>query len=793
MRRWRFGRRPRLAVAALAAPAALSALSAITPLLAFLLLDRLYPFPYAALRRPPAVVVEAADGTPLRFFLPADERWRLPLPLAEMGPDLPRAVVAAEDRRFGHHPGVDPLAIVRAAWQDLRAGRVVSGASTLPMQLARLADPAPRTLASKLREGFRALQLTWHRRPGELLADYLNLAPYGGNLEGVGAAAWFYFGKRPQQLSPGEIALLVALPRSPRRFDPTVDAAAARAARDRVLERLGAAGVFTRDQVSDARRQPVPTRRRPPPFAAPHFTRFAAERAAGATRIRTTLDRRLQGQAEAQVARRIDGLRAKGIGNAAVVVMENSTRAVRALIGSAGFGESAFSGQVNGALARRSPGSALKPFLYALAFDRGELLPDGYLLDVPTDFAGYVARNYDGLYRGRVTAREALVHSLNAPAVRLLADVGLDDFHRLLLRGGLTTLDRPPESYGLPLILGAGEVTLLDLTNLYATLAEGGRHRPAVWRRDAGGGEGSKRRRPTVPDPLFSAEAAWLVTDILTDLRRPDLPASWDLARGVPAVAWKTGTSFGHRDAWALGFSARLTIGVWVGNFDGRAVEGISGSEDAGPLLFDLFRALDPGGAGPRRPAALDVAPIEVCALSHQLPGPFCPQRITIPALPGRSRPGICTLHRRALVDAVDGSLLAGDCVGRRPHRWALLRVDPPELVAWWRAAGQPVPELPRTSPGCSGVAAGTPPSIVSPDAATPYRIRRDAPLGDQRIPLTARADAGSRRLYWYQDGLLVASAPPSDLLFVTPSPGVHRLVVTDDSGRSDGLTYRVE
>lgn len=291
----------------------------------------------------------------------------------------------------------------------------------------------------------------------------------------------------------------------------------------------------------------------------------------------------------------------------------------------------------------------------------------------------------------------------------------------------------------------------------------------------------------------MSREAAWLVTETLTDLRRPDLPAAWDLARDVPAVAWKTGTSFGHRDAWAVGFSARYTIGVWVGNFDGRPVKGISGGEHAAPLLFDLFRAFDPGGAGPRRPAALDLAPLEVCALSRQLPGLFCRERIEVPALPGRSRPGTCAYHRRALLDAATGQLLAGDCVGRRPHRWAVLTVYPPELVAWWRAQGQTVAELPAASSACYSIAAGPPPRIVSPDPATPYRIRRDTPLVDQRIPITARVNAASRRLYWYQDGVLVAAAPPTDRLFLSPTPGSHRLVVTDDLGRSDGLTYRVE
>ncbi len=823
------------------------ALVAIGPFCWFILLNALFPFPWETLRRPPAAMVTDREGEPLRFFLPADERWRFPVRLSELPRELPQALVASEDRWFWRHPGVNPVAVVRAAWSNLWAGEVVSGASTIPMQIARMAEPGPRTLPRKLREAFRALQLERRYSKGELLEVYLNLTPYGGNVEGVGAAAWFYFGKTPDRLSLGEIALLTALPRSPSRYDPTLHPAAARAARDRVLAQLAARGVFPRGEIEHAAAQPLPSERRRPPFAAPHFAELATARMPSATRLQATLDRSVQSIAEEQVAQRIGELRSLGISNAAVVVLENRTRAVRALVGSAGFQEKAFQGQVNGVMARRSPGSTLKPFLYALALDQGRVIPDSWLLDVPTDFAGYVAENYDERYRGRVTVRDALIQSLNACAVRLLAEVGLRDFHGLLLRGGLATLDRPAHQYGLPLVLGAGEVRLLDLVNLYASLAEGGRYEavrmvephplspsPIAPPPTGRGGTHAERRRQgqadflsamapdssllpvrrTPPDlrppspggrggdgrggqgvRLFSPSAARLVTQILTDVRRPDLPEAWDLARDVPSVAWKTGTSYGHRDAWAVGFSRNFTIGVWVGNFDGRPRQGISGSQHAGPLLFDLFRAIDPGGLRPGDdPAARHgVDEIEVCSESHELPGPFCPTRIRVPYLPDRSRLTACTWHRRVLVDAGSGDLLAGDCLGGRSHAFRLLTIPPPELAAWWRAQGMPVADLPRLSPACRGIPAGEPPRIVSPDAATPYRLRRDAPAEFQRILLTARTGPGVSRLFWYQDGQLVAAAAPAESRFLPPVRGEHRLVVTDDLGRSDGITYRVE
>jgi penicillin-binding protein 1C len=762
------------------------------PFLWFFFLSWVFPFPWENLQRPPAVIVTDRTGEPLRFFLPADERWRFPVKLSELPAELPRALVASEDRRFYHHLGIDPMAIVRAAWSNARAGEVVSGASTIPMQIARMADPGARTLTSKIRESFRALQLEQRYSKDELLEIYLNLTPYGGNLEGIGTAAWFYFGKEPDQLSLGEIALLTALPRSPVRYDPVLHPEASRTARDRILRQLAKRGAFPRGEIENAMRQPVPRTRRKVPMAAPHFSEQVAALFPSETRIRTTLDRRLQSVAEEQVVNRIRELRNQGIGNAAVVVIENGTRSVRALVGSAGFQETYFKGQVNGAIARRSPGSTLKPFLYAMALDQGRIIPDSYLLDIPTDFSGYVAENYDDRYRGRVTVREALIQSLNACAVRLLSEVGLTDFHRMLKDGGLATLDRPAHRYGLPLVLGAGEVTLLDLTNLYATLADQGEYE--AYRLIE-----ADREETSSPTRLVSGEAAALITQILTDVRRPDLPESWDLAVGVPSVAWKTGTSYGHRDAWAVGFSRSYTIGVWVGNFDGRPRKGISGSQHAGPLLFDLFRSIEPSGS-PRPDdwtrRVRDLDQIELCAESHELPGPFCTLRIRSTYIPGKTHLRECTYHRRVLVDSKTGELLSGDCMRDRPHEIRKLTVFPAELVAWWRAQGSPIPEPPRMSSACRGVPAGEAPRIVSPAAATPYRIRRDTPAEYQRIPLIAQAGAEASRLYWYQDGLLVATTGaggPGENHFLPSEPGEHRLVVTDDLGRSDGVTYRVE
>ena len=751
--------------------------------LGFRVLDARFPFPHEALAPAPARVVVAEDGTPLRVFLAPDgmARWRVPL--GEVSPKLVRALVASEDRFLGWHPGVNPLAIARAALANLRAGRVVSGASTVPMQLARLVEPRPRTWRAKIVEAFRAHQLVRAHSSERLLEAYLDLAPFGGNLEGVGAASWSWFGKAPGELSLGEAALLTALPRAPAAYDPRRHPETARRARDRVLGQLAARGVFPRSEVERAKRQPVPTAWQATPFLAPHFARWAAQQA-GEARVATTLDVALQERAETIVADAVRELRRSGIGNAAVVVLENETRAVRAWVGSADFFDAERPGQVDGALARRSPGSTLKPWLYAQAFAKGLAIPETMVLDVPVDYAGYLPENYDGEYQGRMTLREALAESRNVPAVNTLSEIGVAPFLALLQRVGFATLDRPASRYGLPLVLGGGEVTLLDLTNAYATLGSGGLHRPLQWQ------PGPAPRAVRVLPPAAVA----LVTDVLRDVRRPDFPpAAIAMTRDVPEVAWKTGTSYGHRDAWAVGYSAKYSIGVWVGNLDGSPRSGISGAEHAAPLLFDLFRLAEPEGARlPKtHPRIVDT---EVCSVSHDLPGAYCPARIRVPTLPGVSRLARCRHHRRVFVDVEQGHRLEGACLEQIAHRPEVITVFPPALRAWWTATGQGrAGGVPPLHPACREIYAARGPRISSPDARTPYRPRPDAPEAYSQLRLAAEASPGTERLYWYQDGKLVGAVAPGHPLFVPLRPGRHRVVVMDDAGRSHRVEYRVE
>ncbi|UTF49498.1 penicillin-binding protein 1C [Desulfomicrobium sp. ZS1] len=749
-----------------------------------LLLDRLFPFPVERLDPPAATRVLDRDGKPLRFFLAADGMWRFPLTLEEISPDLTAALIDSEDRHFLLHPGINPLSVLRALWVNVRHGRVISGASTIPMQVARLADPRPRTLGAKAVEALRALQLCWHYPKEKILLWYVNLAPFGSNMVGVGAAAWYYFGKAPDTLSLGEIALLSVLPRSPTRYNPLSNPERARKVRDRVLDRFAAHGVFDPARIAESTTRPLLARRASVPQGAPHFSRWMRSRLPERAVIRSSLDRRAQDIVEKLLCGRMEGLRRQAIDNAAAVVLDIKSREILAYAGSADFWDDSRPGQVDNALSRRSPGSTLKPFLYALAFDQGHLVPGSMLLDVPTDFAGYVPENYGQNFQGLVSARTALATSLNVPAARLLTRCGLIPFHELLRRGGLSTLDRPASHYGLSMALGGCEVRLLELTNLYATLADAGMHRAV---RPLAGGQDEYSKGVQ----LFSPEASAMTLGILSTTRRPDLPDAWEFTLSAPKVAWKTGTSFGHRDAWAVGVSRDLAIGVWVGNPDGSQCTNISGARHAGPLLFDLFRALSP------RTTQLPSFPtpalqrIKICAVSGERPGPGCPVTTSM-AIAGVTSLPVCGMHRQIFVNPGTGLRLHGDCLLAKESTEEAALVWPAELVAFRRAQGSNLPGLPGIDPECLDVPEEGGPVIQSPSAGTPYHVRTDAPPKFQRLALSAAGAAGASIHYWYVDGRHVGRTAPETPCFIPLERGMHEVIVTDDQGRSARTTFTV-
>ncbi len=524
-----------------------------------------------------STVVLDREGKLLRPFLTADGRWKLPVTSDDVDPRYLAMLKAYEDKRFEQHHGIDPLGLLRAAGQMLANGRVVSGGSTLTMQVARLLEPRDeRSVAAKLRQVVRAVELDWRFDKPRILDLYLTLAPFGGNLEGVRAASFAYFGKEPKRLSTAEAALLVALPQSPETRRPDRFAEAARKARERVLERAGQAGLATPNEIAANRAEPVPLARRSFPNLAPHVAEQAVAEAPARRSHKLTLDARLQASLEDLARQSSLGLPPQV--SIAILAVDNETGEIRASVGGVDYFAAERAGSLDLTRALRSPGSALKPFIYALAFDNGIAHPETMLEDRPVRYGIYTPENFDMTFQGMVSARKALQLSLNVPAVELLAALGPQRFVSRMRDAGVA-LAMPKEggAPGLAVGLGGLGITLQDLTRAYVALAKGGEMLPLRFRDEAAQAEPA----PRLVDPV----AAWYVADTLLGAPPP--------LNAVPGrIAYKTGTSYGYRDAWAAGFDRKHTIGVWVGRADNGAVPGLVGRAVAAPILFDAFARL---------------------------------------------------------------------------------------------------------------------------------------------------------------------------------------------------------
>lgn len=843
-----------------------AALGIVLSAVLFALLWFLFPFPADRLDGFSAgEIYTDREGRILRAFASSRGEFRFPVPADRMSPWLLMATVAVEDRRFYSHPGVDPLAIGRALAQNAARGRVHSGASTLTQQIVRMMEERPRTLLSKAVEAFRALQLEGERTKDEILQAYLNLAPYGGNLRGVEAASLRYFGKRCRDLSLAEAALLAGLPQSPSRLRPDRHYERALERREVVLEAMVRAGYIRPERRDAALRERPAVRLHPWPFRAPHFTELArslagAGRGSASVRVevRTTLDARLQAMAEARVAQLFAaegrsssvtsaGLPASGLPHsgrlsAGVVVLSAAGGEVRALVGSPDYGSLERLGAIDVCRRRRSPGSALKPFIYALALDRGLAGIDGYLADVPLSYADYIPQNYDRRFHGPVPAGRALGLSLNVPAVRLQEALGTGTVLGALRAAGIGGLDRPAGHYGLQLALGGCEVTLLDLAGAYGTLVRLGRPRP--WRVIEGATSASPAASPDeFPDespadegpPVLSPGACRLVLETLASeehLRR----AQPDRTGGSgPFVGYKTGTSFGLRDAWAVAFTTAHVVGVWVGDPRGRAVPGLSGAESALPTALAIAEEIargDPAAShaqtflaesalavspssGPSAAASTIVAPTivapimaapsiavhPVCSLTGRPAGPHCPGRVPGRFPAGAPLPPPCDVHREIRFDPVRGVEVCPACAAGRPFERRVVEVWPSEVELWLRRAGVVAVDHPRAlpphDPACSRAqVAGEGPRILYPPNGAEIllgggRGSTGSPTGD-RIRLSAAAPPGVSRLHWFIDGNHVAMAPPGAEVPWSLERGCHRLRCVDDRGRASSVEFVV-
>ena len=749
------------------------------PFLAFLLLNIIYPLPMNKLNRPPSTAVYSKDGELLSLYLADDDCWRKQTKFEDIPKFLRDAVLEYEDKYFYCHPGFNPASLARAFFANIIHGHVVCGGSTITMQVARMIEPKPRTYRSKIIEIFRALQLEFRFSKDEILEYYFNLAPYGGNLEGIGSAAYFYFGKSPDILDKNESIALVGLPNSPTRLRPDLHNDASCRHRDKIAKLLFDRHYISEEIYLDVTSDEMPGTRYPRPHKALHLSRFVKGKYREPN-IKTTIDLKIQTLCESALREHVAALAKDGITNGAAIVIDNKTRSLRAMVGSKDFYDSINDGQVNGAIAPRSPGSTLKPFAYALALDDGIISPKMMLSDVPVNYSGYSPINYDEKYRGGIPAEAALKLSLNVPAVYLYSKLE-EHFYSFLKNGGFTTVTRPREYYGLPFVLGACEANLFELTNLYATFACDGNYQQCKL---------IESEKPTPPKRILSEASVYIISEILSDVRRPDLPDYWQSTKDLPKVAWKTGTSWGNRDAWCVGYNPDYTVGVWLGNFSGREANKLVGVSVAAPLMFDIFNSISDSSSWFDKPESVGTR--RVCSISGAIPSRDCPGAVDELYIVGVSPIETCKMHRKIAIDNETGLRLASEDSSSRAYTGKVFEIWPPDIASWRKREGYPIAEIPPLLSDVSHFSSGPRPLILSPQSGANFVLREDAPIGHQRILLEASASNMINQLFWFVDGELIVTCKPDERPFYYPRPGKHKIVCMDSEGNASSVTINI-
>ncbi len=729
-----------------------------------------------------STVVTAQNGSTLRLSLATDDRYRVPLKSDEIHAFMIDATLLYEDRYYYSHPGVNPAALVRAAWNSYVRKTRPMGASTITMQLARIRfDLNTRSIGGKLIQIARAVQLERHYSKQQILTAYLNAAPYGGNIEGVGAAALIYFDKSAADLTLGEAAALAVIPQNPVGRNPASGTGYARMeqARRRLISQLK---VLTARDAEQAEMLDLPLQVRSPanlPFKAPHFVdAVLATNTNASGMFETSLHLDKQEQIEAVLKRYVQRRHGQGINNASALLLDHVTMQVVASVGSASFFDTSIHGQVNGNRSPRSPGSTLKPFVYALALDQGLIHPMSLMKDAPRRFGAYTPENFDRGFMGPVTARDALIYSRNVPAIELLWAVGLNKFHRFLQQAGVQNL-KPPEHYGLAMVLGGNEVTMEELVQLYAALANGGTYRGIRYDNQPNDETGTS---------LLSKEASYLVLDMLSQTPRPDLLSLTGHSAKAP-IAWKTGTSYAFRDAWTVGVFDRYVLAVWVGNFDGSANPALVGRQAAAPLFFEIADIFNPGANEIPLFAQLteqhNLKRVDVCIGTGDLAGRYCPASEKSWFIPGKSPIRVSNVHRSVRINRRTGlracTYDAIDTFEQVYEFW------PSDLGRLLRQAGTAVRTPPGFDKDCElnvSANSGAPPKITSPAPALTYLSRTLQEESDV-LPLIATTDADVSSLHWFADDQYLGKVAGDQPLYWQPQPGTYQLLVVDDLGRS--------
>ena len=722
--------------------------------------------------------VRDRNGELLRVTLTSDQKFRIWTPLSQISPELISATLQYEDKYFARHPGVNPVALVRSGFGLLRGG-ARTGASTITMQVARLRfHLQTRTPLGKLRQIVRALELERHYSKSQILEAYLNLAPYGRNIEGIGAASQIYFGKTAAQLTGPESISLSVIPQSPtkRALHADRDNRSLNVAQENWYDRASldenSAGREFRARAEAERT-----------FFAPHFVQEVLATTTGRDAIPTTLDLEKQQLIERRITDYIRANRNRGFQNAASMLVDVRTMDVLAQVGSADFFNAYIAGQVDGTRSPRSPGSTLKPFVYALALDQGLIHPLSILADAPRSFGDYNPENFDRDFLGPIRACDALARSRNLPAVELASQLANPTLYEFL-RGAGVTLPLSESLYGLALPLGGAEIKMEDLVRLYAALADNGELRPLRRTLTMAASANSTGLTSQVSGKqIISPEAAFLTLEML-NVPRPEIGIV-DSSNVAP-VFWKTGTSHGFHDAWSIAVFNHYVVAVWIGNFDGKSNPGFIGRAAAAPLLFQIIDALRASWPEPnephRPPPNANLKRVEFCAVSGDLPGKHCTQRVEGWFIPGVSPIKTCDVHQEVLVDAATGLRVLVDD-GTRILQHEVYEFWPSDLLKLFERAGLPRRSPPPFLPGTESdltARSGNPPKIISPAEGNATVVDTSG-----EIPLRAKTDADVREIYWFADKSFIGKSRATEMFSWKSSRGSYQLIALDDHGRS--------
>ena len=762
-------------------------ITAVASFVLFLLLNAIFSLPD---KIEYSTIVTDNKGEVVHAYLTNDEKWRMKTTLEEISPLLRKTIVRKEDKYFYYHPGVNPLAIGRAFLKNLLRLKRTSGASTITMQVARALEPKRRTYFNKLIEVFRALQLEWKYSKEEILQLYLNLVPYGSNIEGVKSASILYFKKNPDHLSLAEITALSIIPNRPSSLVMGKNNDLIIQERNKWLKKFAAEKVFTEKEIEDALSEPLTARRGIVPKLIPHLANTLKR--TNKDIIYTTVELNTQLKVEKLTADYVRALQLKNIRNAAVVIIDNRTHKVITYVGSGDFYDTTDGGQVNGAAAIRQPGSTLKPLVYGMCIDEGLMTPKSVLTDVAVSYEGYAPENFDKQLNGYVTMEYALEHSLNIPAVKSLRMLGKNKLVQRLASCDFKQIKKDQSKLGLSMILGGCGATLEELTGLYSVFANEGVYiKPEMQSAYAANGTVVNGQTGTVRPgvSLLSPAATYMINETLSKVNRPDFPLNWQSTERMPKIAWKTGTSYGRRDAWSIGYNKNYTVGVWVGNFSGIGIAELSGATIATPLLFKIFNSIDYDSDQEwfRQPPDCEIR--QVCSETGMIPNENCINLSTDYFIPLISSARKCDNMEEIAISADEKISYCKLCAPEAGFKKRWFKKVSPDMQHYFDEHKIAYTKIPRHNSACEKIFKEGAPVITFPKGGSEYLISKKNP---EPVQLSCNVSNDVSKVYWYINNKFYKTADAGSRQFFVPDEGSVKISCTDDKGRNKDVWIQV-